>query len=223
MVNSDSLSSWHLATQNCGPMETNSFLLWQNREAVIIDPSIGADELLQKMRDLHSDGIRLIAIWNTHGHIDHVYDNARWKAEFDVPIFCHSADHFFLEHLREQSLWFGLAEPEVVPPDELLHEGQTLKVGDLEVQVLELPGHSPGSVAFYFDDHLVSGDVIFHHSYGRVDLPGADAKQLGRSLERVLQMPAQTQILCGHGALTSVGAEAQGNTAARDLMAKLAA
>ncbi len=203
-------------------METNSFLLWHNREAVIIDPSIGADELLQKTRDLQREGIRLAAIWNTHGHIDHVYDNARWKAEFDVPIFCHRADHFFLEHLREQSLWFGLPEPEVVQPDELLHEGQILKVGDLEVKVIELPGHSPGSVAFGFDAHLVSGDVIFHNSYGRVDLPGADAKQLARSLQRVLQLPAPTQILCGHGAFTSVEAEAQSNAAARDLMAKLA-
>ena len=202
-------------------METNSFLLWQNREAVIIDPSIDADQLLQKMRELRDDGVQLTAIWNTHGHIDHVYDNALWKAEFGAPIFCHAADHFFLEHLREQSLWFGLAEPEVAQPDELLREGQTLKVGDLEVQVIELPGHSPGSVAFAFDDHLISGDVIFQNSYGRVDLPGADAPALARSLGRVLKMAPQTQILCGHGELTSVETEAKSNAAARDLMAKL--
>ncbi len=202
-------------------METNSFLLWQNREAVIIDPSIDADQLLQKMRELRDDGVQLTAIWNTHGHIDHVYDNALWKAEFGAPIYCHAADHFFLEHLREQSLWFGLAEPEVAQPDELLREGQTLKVGDLEVQVIELPGHSPGSVAFAFDDHLISGDVIFQNSYGRVDLPGADAPALARSLGRVLQMAPQTQILCGHGEMTSVEIEAKSNAAARDLMAKL--
>ena len=202
-------------------METNAFLLWQGREAVIIDPSIGADQLLQKMRELRADGVQLVAIWNTHGHIDHVYDNAVWKAEFDAPIFCHAADHFFLEHLREQSLWFGLAQPEVVQPDELLRAGQTLRVGDLEVQVLELPGHSPGSVAFQFDDHLISGDVIFQNSYGRVDLPGADAHALARSLHRVLKMAPQTQILCGHGAFTSVEAEAKSNAAARDLMLKL--
>ena len=199
-------------------METNSFLLWQNREAVIIDPSIGADQLLQKMRDLKVQGIELVGIWNTHGHIDHVYDNALWKAEFGAPIYCHAADHFFLEHLREQSLWFGLAEPEVVQPDELLHEGQTLKVGDLSVQVIELPGHSPGSVAFQFDDCLISGDVIFRNSYGRVDLPGADASQLARSLHRVLEMAPQTQILCGHGEATKVHDEAKTNAAARDLM-----
>jgi len=199
-------------------METNSFLLWQNNQSVIIDPSIGADELLQKMRELRDEGVQLVGIWNTHGHIDHVYDNAVWKAEFGAPIYCHAADHFFLEHLREQSLWFGLAEPQVVQPDELLREGQTLNVGDLEVKVIELPGHSPGSVAFGFDEHLISGDVIFRNSYGRVDLPGADAKQLAHSLRRVLQLAPQTQLLCGHGELTNVATEAQNNAAARDLM-----
>ncbi len=201
-------------------METNSFLLWQGQSAVIIDPSIGADQLLDKMRALQKEGVVLGAIWNTHGHIDHVYDNARWKAEFGVPIFCHQADHFFLEHLREQSLWFGLDAPEVVQPDEPLREGQTLKVGELEVNVIELPGHSPGSVAFEFADHLVSGDVIFHHSYGRVDLPGADAAQLGRSLARVLKMAPPTRILCGHGEFTTVEIESQSNRPARDLIAR---
>ena len=203
-------------------METNSFLLWQNREAVIIDPSIGANELLEKMRALQSEGVRLVAIWNTHGHIDHVYDNAVWKAEFGAPIYCHQADHFFLERLREQSLFFGLAEPEVVQPDELLHEGQTLKVGELEVKVIELPGHSPGSVAFDFDGHLISGDVIFRQSYGRVDLPGANASHLANSLARVMNMAPQTQILCGHGEFTDVETEAKTNRAARDLMAQFA-
>ena len=201
-------------------METNSFLLWQGREAVIIDPSIGAGELLEKMRALQNEGIRLVAIWNTHGHIDHVYDNAVWKAEFGAPVYCHPADHFFLERLREQSLFFGLAQPEVVPPDELLREGQTLKVGELEVKVLELPGHSPGSVAFEFDGYLISGDVIFRDSYGRVDLPGANASHLAKSLARVLQMAPQTQILCGHGEFTEVATEAKTNAAARDLMAQ---
>ncbi len=203
-------------------MQTNSFLLWQGREAVIIDPSIGAHELLEKMRALQNEGVHLVAIWNTHGHIDHVYDNAVWKAEFGAPIYCHQADHFFLDRLREQSLFFGLAEPEVVQPDELLHEGQTLKVGDLEVKVIELPGHSPGSVAFEFDGHLISGDVIFRQSYGRVDLPGANASHLANSLARVMKLAPQTQILCGHGEFTDVETEANTNRATRALVAQFA-
>ena len=213
--------NWHLATQNCGPLETNAFLLWQGAHAVVIDPSIGADQLLQTMRELSQKGVQLSAIWNTHGHIDHVYDNARWKSAWDVPIFCHQADHFFLEHLREQSLWFGLPAPEIVQPDQTLREDQTLHVGELEVRVVELPGHSPGSVAFAFADHLISGDVIFHNSYGRVDLPGADAKALARSLQRVLEMPPQTRILCGHGEFSSVEAEANSNNAAHDLIEQM--
>ena len=140
-----------------------------------------------------------------------------WRADL-LP----SSRPFFLERLREQSLFFGLAQPEVVQPDELLREGQTLKVGDLEVKVLELPGHSPGSVAFEFDGHLISGDVIFRQSYGRVDLPGADASHLANSLARVMKMAPKTQILCGHGEFSAVETEAKTNAAARELMAQFA-
>ena len=186
-------------------METNSFLLWQGDEAVVIDPSIGADQLLEKMRELQRQGVRLCAIWNTHGHIDHVYDNARWKGEWDAPIFCHRDDHFFLEHLREQSLWFGLDEPQVVQPDAELRAGQTLKVGDLNVEVLELPGHSPGSVAFLFDDHLVSGDVIFRNSYGRIDLPGCRCQSVGAlARSRVENAGANAHICAGTASFLSI-------------------
>lgn len=209
-----------VALQNCGPLQTNAYLLWQGVEAVIVDPAIGADDLLQKMRDLRAQGVALTAIWNTHGHFDHVYDNARWKAEFGAPIFCHPADAFFLEHLREQALWFGLPAPEIALPDHTLFEGQTLRVGDTQVSVLKLFGHSPGSVGFAWDDTLISGDVIFRDSYGRTDLPGADAAQLAASLRRVWELPPQTQILPGHGEATTVARERQSNLAAQQLMAQ---
>ena len=213
-------SSFHVAVQNCGPLQTNAYLLWQGDQAVVIDPAIGADELLQQMCVLEQQNVRLTAIWNTHGHFDHVYDNARWKSEFGVPIFCHAADHFFLEHLREQSLWFGLPAPEIALPDQTLEAGTRLRVGALEVSVLELPGHSPGSVGFLCEDILIAGDVIFEHSYGRVDLPGAEAAQLAASLGRVLALPPATQILPGHGAATSVEREKKFNAAAAQLMAQ---
>lgn len=213
-------SSWHLATQNCGPLQTNAYLLWQGTEAVLIDPAIGADELVEQMRDLQKQGVKLTAIWNTHGHFDHVYDNARWKTEFDVPLYAHPNDAFFLQHLREQALWFGLPAPAVVTPDKTLEDGQELRVGELRVKVIELPGHSPGSVAFAFDDHLISGDVIFTDSYGRTDLPGADASQLAASLRRIYELPPATRLLPGHGETTTVEREHQFNAAARALMAQ---
>lgn len=211
---------WHLATQNCGPLQTNAYLLWQGQHAVLIDPAIDAHQLLQQMRELQEQGVKLDAIWNTHGHFDHVYDNARWKNEWDVPLYAHPNDAFFLEHLREQALWFGLPAPEIVLPDQTLEENQTLRVAALEVQVIELPGHSPGSVGFLFDDHLISGDVIFEDSYGRTDLPGAATSQLADSLRRVYELPDTTRLLPGHGAATTVERERKFNVAARELIAQ---
>ena len=213
------MSSLQLQTQVCGPLQTNAFLLWQGDEAVVIDPAIDAGELMQQMCDLRKSGVALTAIWNTHGHFDHVYDNARWQAEFGAPIFCHAADAFFLEHLREQSQWFGLPAPQVAAPDETLGEGQKLRVGQTEVSVIELPGHSPGSVGFLFDDVLVGGDVVFENAYGRTDLPGANASQLASSLRRIWTLAPQTRILPGHGAQTTVARERRFNAAARELMA----
>ena len=94
------------------------YLLYDDatREALVIDPAIDSGEAFARMHELENAGYTLVAIWNTHGHFDHVYDNARWKSAFDVPIWMHSADNFLIEHLREQSIWLGLPAPEVARP-----------------------------------------------------------------------------------------------------------
>ncbi|RYX82603.1 MBL fold metallo-hydrolase [bacterium] len=206
--------------QNCGPLATNAYLLHETEEniLVIVDPAIDADELLERARQLVAEGARFAAIWNTHGHFDHVYDNALWKAEFNVPVFTHPADAFFLEHLREQALWFGLPAPEVVPADNELHEGDTLQIGKESARVWELPGHSPGSVAFDFGTAWIVGDVLFQGSVGRTDLPSGDALTLARSIERLWQLPDETLVLPGHGGSTTIGSEKQSNEVARQLL-----
>ncbi|RYZ80534.1 MAG: MBL fold metallo-hydrolase, partial [Proteobacteria bacterium] len=166
----------HVESYVCGPLQTNLYLLLDPvaKEAVVVDPSIETDEALQRAMEWRANGIRITAIWNTHGHFDHVYDNARWKAEFGVPIYAHPADSFFLEQLKEQSIWFGLPAPEVVKADFDIQAGTPLSVGGVPAQILELPGHSPGSVGFYFESQslVVGGDVLFAGSVGRTDLPG---------------------------------------------------
>jgi hydroxyacylglutathione hydrolase len=208
----------------CGPLQTNVYLLLDPvaREAVIIDPSIETGEPLQRAMEWRASGIRLTAIWNTHGHFDHVYDNARWKKEFGVPIYAHPADAFFLEHLREQSLWFGLPAPEITTADFEINVGSSLQVGAYHAQILDLPGHSPGSVGFYFEPSAVciSGDVLFAGSVGRTDLPACSEADLANSVRQLYALPPQTQILPGHGESTTVGDEMRTNPVARQLLAK---
>lgn len=215
--------SLELFTQTVGPAATNAFLLHETRanSLVIIDPSVGADQLFERAQQLVSDGARFEAIWNTHGHFDHIYDNARWKTQFGAPIYAHAGDAYFLEHLREQSLWFGLSAPEVEQADVELHEGDVLSVGDETALVWHLPGHSPGSVAFGFTHFWITGDVLFENSVGRFDLPGADGRTLARSIGRLWTLPGATRILAGHGSETTIEQEKRGNAVARALLEEL--
>jgi glyoxylase-like metal-dependent hydrolase (beta-lactamase superfamily II) len=119
-------------------------------------------------------------------------------------------DLVFVEHLREQSLWLGFPAPEAVPPDHNLVAGDVLKVGSIEAQILEVPGHSPGSVAFWLASEgvCISGDVLFQGSVGRTDLPGCSHAQLLESLRHLHKtLPPDTRILPGHGEATTMQEE----------------
>jgi hydroxyacylglutathione hydrolase len=205
----------HVETFICGPMPNNLYLLRDDASQlmVVIDPSIHSEEARDVVRAAEAEGFALAAIWNTHGHFDHVYDNALWKQAWNVPLSMHTADRFLIEHLREQSIFLGFEPPTVVWPDAEFQDGQILELGQHRIEVLCLPGHSPGSVAFYCaDEHwCIVGDVLFHNSIGRTDLPGCSAAELNRSLQRLAQLPPDTRILPGHGAETTLGHELLNN------------
>jgi glyoxylase-like metal-dependent hydrolase (beta-lactamase superfamily II) len=203
-------------------MPNNLYLLHDSdaRESVVIDPSLNSDEPFAQVQRWQEQGTRLTAIWNTHGHFDHIYDNERWKTRFQVPIWMNSADNFLVEHLREQSIWLGFAPPEVVHADHDITSDDVLRVGRYEAQILHVPGHSPGSVAFWFasENICVSGDVLFRGSVGRTDLPGCSHPQLMQSIQMMHQtLPPDTRILPGHGASTTMGAEWKSNPFLREL------
>lgn len=215
--------SLHLESFSIGPMDNNLYLLRDDvsRALVVVDPSLSSDIALDRVRQLQGEGYTLTAIWNTHGHFDHVYENARWKQEFKVPLLAHPADNFFLEHLKDQAIWFGFEPPQVVLPDAPIIVGEgSLSVGSFAPKVLHLPGHSPGSVAFYFVQHnwCIVGDVLFSGSVGRTDLPGCSAAELAASLRQVWLLPPQTQIFPGHGPATILEQEQNSNAVAKQLM-----
>ena len=139
-----------------------------------------------------------------------------------MPIYAHPADAFFLESLREQSLWFGVPEPEVVRADFAFEAKQTVSVGNHQAQVLHLPGHSPGSVGFHFQAQQLClvGDVLFQGSVGRTDLPGCSNSDLAASVRTLFEMAPETVILPGHGDKSTIGVEKRGNDVARELLAR---
>ncbi len=214
--------SLRIETFVVGPLPNNLYLLIDDeaREAVVVDPSVGSEAALERMRELQKQGVKLAAIWNTHGHFDHIYDNAAWKSEFDVALGMHPADLFWTQRLREQALWFGLPTPESVAPDFGFEDGQIARVGTHAARVMHTPGHSPGSVSFLFQDQnvCISGDVLFRGSVGRTDLPGCSMEELNRSLKLLSELPAQTRILSGHGDATTISEEMKTNPFCRDLI-----
>ena len=198
-----------------GPFPNNLYLLRDDdaQEFVVVDPSIDSQAAIERSQELIRSGYRLAAIWNTHGHVDHVHDNAHWKETFHVPIWMHEDDDFLLEYMREQSIFLGLPPASPIRADERFTDGQSLMVGTQTCEILHIPGHSPGSVGFYFPNArlIISGDVLFKGSVGRTDLPGCDARELQNSLRRLARLPHETRVLPGHYDSTTIQTELESN------------
>ena len=176
-----------------------------SRECVVIDPGEEAGLILRRITEA---GVRPVAIWVTHAHLDHVMGVPRLSRETGAPIYLHPADRELYDHVIQQGLAFGIRVESLPPPDREFVPGETVRVGTVGFTVRHAPGHSPGSVCFVGDGVVFTGDVLFAGSIGRTDLPGADFDTLIRSIEReLLVLPDSTMVYSGHGPETTVGRE----------------
>jgi glyoxylase-like metal-dependent hydrolase (beta-lactamase superfamily II) len=189
-----------------GPIATNVHVLAdpRSREAIAIDtatPSLAwiSDELAERDWTL-----KLIV--STHGHWDHIGDNAAVAAHTGAEIAAHPLDRHRLEH--PEPLFAPFEIPPSVPAVEL-EEGGVVRFGELRLTVLHTPGHTEGSVCLYSADDglLLSGDTLFAGGWGRVDLPGGDQEAMVASLTRLLDLEDRVAVLPGHGRPTSIGRE----------------
>ena len=185
-----------------GPWQTNAYLVWDGvtPDALVVDPGMGAAEPL--MERVAANGLRLHLIANSHGHIDHIFDDAPLMRASEAPLAIHADDVYRLDGRNN----YGF-ELEAVTATRELREGEQVRIGDLVFDVLHLPGHTEGSVCLYEERRalLLSGDVLFAGSYGRTDLPGGNDEQMVASLTRLARdLPAATRVLPGHGAETTV-------------------
>ncbi len=189
-----------------GPYETNCFLLEAPDGNILFDAPEGADE--------HFAGEKIDLLVLTHGHWDHTADAAAIKRRHGCPVLCHAdavpmvSDGDFFERLG-----FPLRIEPLVP-DGLLGEGGGQELLGLSADILDVPGHCPGSLCFHFPQNgaLVGGDVLFRGGIGRWDLPGGDGELLVRGIrEKILTLPGDTVVWPGHGPSTTVATEAQEN------------
>ena len=176
-----------------------------SRECAVIDPGEEAGLILRRITEA---GVRTVAIWVTHAHLDHVMGVPRLRRETGAPIYLHPADRELYDHVIQQGLAFGIRVESLPPPDREFVPGETVRVGTVGFTVRHAPGHSPGSVCLVGDGVVFTGDVLFAGSIGRTDLPGADFDTLIRSIEReLLVLPDSTMVYSGHGPETTVGRE----------------
>lgn len=188
-----------------GPWQTNSYLVWDGRtpHALVLDPGMGAAAPL--MERVAANGLRLHLIANSHGHIDHIFDNAPLMGASSAPLAIHPDDAYRLDGRNN----YGF-ELQSVTATRDLREGEQVRIGDLALDVLHLPGHTEGSVCLYEErlGLLLSGDVLFAGSYGRTDLPGGSDEQMVASLARLArEIPRHVRVLPGHGPETTIARE----------------
>ena len=189
-----------------GPFGTNTFVVSdEKKNAFLIDPACYYSHeqaaLYAYLKDFH-----LTAIVATHGHLDHLW-GAPWVCEqWSLPVLMHEADIPMAKAMQQQYDLFGIrATPQPFPMERL-----ESPVSDF--QVMETPGHTPGSVCLYHPEErlLFSGDTLFEMGYGRTDLPGGNMAQLITSLEHLFTLPGATQVYPGHGGFTTISAESRG-------------
>ncbi|MHB0870441.1 MAG: MBL fold metallo-hydrolase [Chloroflexota bacterium] len=191
-----------------GPLDTNGYLVLddQARLAVIVDAPWGITDRV--MEEIRQKSLQVACLVLTHGHWDHVADATALAAAAGTVIAAHPLEIPRLEAPAE-TLYEVPFEIPSTHPEMLLEEGAILDVGALHFHLLHTPGHSPGAICLYEPERkwLFSGDTLFHHGYGRTDLPGASDDEMWRSLARLAALPEDVRVLSGHGPETSIGQE----------------
>lgn len=193
-----------------GPFQENTYLVVDETagKAVIVDPG---DEGPRVLRLIEESGAQLEAIWLTHGHVDHIGAIAAVRAKYEVPIHLHPADRPVYDAQAFFAESYGIPFDVPPPPDVDLVDGGHLKVGDIEFEVMHVPGHAPGHVIFVSDKVSLGGDLLFAGSIGRTDLPLSSPDAMHQSLERIKKLHPETVFYPGHGPSTTLGVELQSN------------
>jgi glyoxylase-like metal-dependent hydrolase (beta-lactamase superfamily II) len=194
-----------ISTFALGPLETNCYVLDHAGRAVAVDPGGDPAEVLGFLR---GEGVALEAILVTHLHFDHIYGCAALAAATGAPVWTPAADAYLMDSELGRGGLFGTP---LVPPFEssAIGAGARTFLG-LECRVLATPGHSPGSLTYYFPAAGAAfvGDVVFYRSVGRTDFPGGDAETLTRAVkEQIFTLPGATVLYPGHGMETTVDSE----------------
>lgn len=195
------------------PFQENTYLLFdETNEAIIIDAGSLYDVEKQELKSyFEKNNLTLKRVLNTHLHLDHQFGNKFVFDTFGIAPEAHEKDEFLLENYPFQTQAFGLANAgEAQALKRHIEDNEKIRFGNTELTAILVPGHSPGSLAFYNEKEkiLFSGDVLFLESIGRTDLAGGNYATLIKSItERLFTLPDSTVVYPGHGDSTTIGYE----------------
>lgn len=196
----------------------NTYLIFDSpsKECVIIDPGMSTPEEESAIEKyINENGLKLTKIINTHLHIDHAAGIPFLRKRYGAPLLSNKGDEELGSRIDLQARMFGLdLNLDQIEISQYLNDGDKIKIGNENLEVIGVPGHSQGSIALYSekDKFLISGDALFKGSIGRTDLPGGNYRQLMHSINnRLLTLPADTVVFPGHGPATTIGEELKSN------------
>lgn len=198
------------------PFMENTYLLYdESREAIIVDPGCYEDYEKKELTNFIADhDLKVTRLLNTHCHIDHVFGNQFVKDKYGVKLEIHAEDEATLKAVKVYAPNYGFQHFEEAEVDQYFDEGDTISFGNSSLEIVFVPGHAPGHVAFYNKNEkiIIGGDVLFDGSIGRTDLPGGDFDTLIKSIhEKIFPLGDEMVVYPGHGATTTVGKEKQTN------------
>lgn len=198
------------------PLQENTYILYdETSDCVIIDAgcyfNYEQEELTRFIREMKLRPVKLV---NTHCHFDHILGITFCRLTYRIPFLAHKDDEFLIGRAVVQGDVFGVPMEPVDLPDEWIGEGERLSFGNSSMEILHVPGHAPGSLVFYdpIQGFILAGDVLFRGSIGRTDLPKGNLEQLISHIKgKLLILPDETIVYCGHGPETTIGAEKRTN------------
>lgn len=196
------------------PFQENTYIVTDDsKECVIFDPGcLQAKEQQELAQYIEQENLKVVRLINTHCHLDHIFGNHFVKKRYQVELEAHKGEKVVLEQAIPAAKMYGIPYPEPSPPiEKYIEEGDIITFGNnTQLEAIFTPGHSPASLSFFCkaDAFLIAGDVLFHGSIGRTDLPGGDHQMLISAIKnKVLPLGDKVTVHPGHGGKTTIGYE----------------
>jgi len=193
-----------------GPLEANCFIIAdeETKETMIIDPGDEPDRIMEIIKE---NNLKIKYIVCTHAHFDHVGAVADIKDGTGAKIVIHKDELEIYDGAKDQAAFWGYELEPLPEPDMFVKEGDKIEVGHLSFEVFHSPGHSSGGLCLYGENVVFTGDTLFAGSVGRTDFYGGDINKLKKSFLRLMSLPPDTKIFCGHGSSSTIRHEKTSN------------